>query len=181
MRYYVFYDTNVFEDCSEEYDIVSEDYKELLTLCFRYSTSFSFMIAGEGIRSIVESLPKELDKYRIDEDNNVLDVYIRYMNRYKDIRCYTACPETYDLILEINDSIFKWINGRGNKKPEDLTFYREDGSVFFTSIIHEGECYLYPRYNENINSVVLNGKWYLVDSTMKSITPVRNTGDGSMC
>lgn len=181
MKYYVFYDTNVFGDCSEELDITSENYKKLLMLCFKYSTSLSFMISGEGIRTIVESLPKKLDEYRIDEDDNVLDVYMRYMDGYKDIRCYTACPETYDLVLGINDSLFKWINGRGNKKPEDLTFYRKDGSVFFSSVIHEGECFLYPRDNEDVSSVVSNGKWYLVDPTIKSITPaVNETGDSPM-
>lgn len=173
MYYYTFYDTNILEDCSEENDIRGNDYRNLLKICFKYSSSFSFMIAGEGFRTIENNLPRELEEYRIEAEDSVLNLYVRYKIA-KDVRCYIACPQTYELILGVNDSIFSWINGRGNKKPEDLAFFREDGSVFFHSVTHDGECSLYPRNNEDIGSVLSTGKWYLRDSD-------KNTGDGSMC
>ena len=161
MKYYTFYDTNILGDCNEEYDITSDDYIELLKICFKYSASFSFMITKNDSLTIKESLPNELEKYRIYADDYVLNNYNRYMDLKRNIHCYQACPETFDLILKINDSIFKWINGWGNKKPEDLAFFREDGSIFFSSIVHHGECSIYPRDNEDISSVLSSGNWYL--------------------
>ena len=186
MKYYVFYDTNVLYDCDEVYDICKDEYRELLKTCFKYSSYFSFMIAGEGYKNILKNLPAELDKYSIEFDENFDNVYRRYSLWTKEICCYIACPETYNLLLSISDSIFKWKTDRMyDRNPEDLTFFRKDGSVFMNSVAHEGECSIYPRPEENITSILSKGNWYIrstEDSPMtlggQPYSP--NTGDGSM-
>ena len=66
----------------------------------------------------------------------------------------------------MNDSIFKWMYGKV-KKPEDIAFYREDGSVFLSSVIHEGEDSLFPREGEDISAILDLDNWYLVDDAKR--------------
>lgn len=178
-HYYTFYDTNIFGDCDDELDITGEDYKELLKVCFEYCESFSFMLWGPDLRKIEESIPEELEEYRIEAEDNALNLYVRYSG-YKDVRCYCACPETHGLILGMNDSIFSWINGWGHKKPEDIAFFREDGSIFMHCVNHDGECSLYPRSGEDIRSVLLKGRWYQLDQKNKYCRMV-NIHKGRLC
>ena len=38
-------------------------------------------------------------------------------------------------------------------------FFREDGTAFFTSIAHEGECILTPRDSEDVEGLIRSGPW----------------------
>jgi len=79
------------------------------------------------------------------------------------------CPELCELLLKITDSIFKWIDGWGFKNPEDPCFYRDDGSAFFTSVIHEGVVKLTPRENEDVSKIISNPLWIPeIDDVRKS-------------
>ncbi|MBE6625537.1 MAG: hypothetical protein E7622_07885 [Ruminococcaceae bacterium] len=71
--------------------------------------------------------------------------------------------------MKITDSIFKWIDGWGFKNPEDPCFYRDDGSAFFTSVIHEGVVKLTPRENEDVSKIISNPLWIPeIDDVRKS-------------
>ncbi len=66
MSSYTYYDTNIFGDCNEEYDIQGEKYVELLKLCFKFSATFSFMIYGGNKKAVLNSIPKELELYEFE-------------------------------------------------------------------------------------------------------------------
>ena len=72
---------------------------------------------------------------------------------------YRVCDELCELLLEITDNIFSWLVGWGYSNPEDPTFYRTDGSMFFTSSIHEGEIVLLPRDDEDVDDIIAQEGW----------------------
>lgn len=162
MDSYVFYD----EYDNEEFDIAGEDYVNLLKTCFKYCSSFSFVIRGHNREVIKENLSHEFENFRIPVDENVIKAYLHYYSLSRPSRvddevfCYKTCPETFKHIMDVTDSIFKWIDAWGYINPEDLAFFREDGSIFFNSTVHEGECYLYPRPEEDVRDILSIEKWF---------------------
>lgn len=160
MKKYVFYDTDITGQ--EEYDIAGEDYRELIQICCKYCTIVSLRITHAET-----SFVNELEKYRIPKDKNITFVYKHYYGisskNPTEVKFYRICPELYELLLKISESVFKWIYGWGYTNPEDPAFYRSDGSVFFSSIIHEGECTLTPINGENISKIIEKGHWISSD------------------
>ena len=160
MREYKFYDTDPMGLGWEEYDIVGNDYVDLIKTCCLYSKTLFLRISGERINGI-----SELERFRISKGDNITfvpDHYYRMIkcDKYPDeFRYYNICPELCDLLLHISNCIFHWIDGWGYHNPEDPTFYREDGSVFFTSVIHDGVCTLTPREDENVDHIVEKEHW----------------------
>ena len=155
MNKYVFRDTDITG--FEEYDIVGDDYKTLIDTCCKYCTVMSLYITDLHLNGL-----EKLEKFRIPKRDNIKFVYKHYWGDplyYQKVRYYRVCPESKKLLIEISDSIFKWLNGWGNNNPDDPTFYREDGSVFFTSTIHEGLCVLIPKENEDVSKVLTNSNW----------------------
>ena len=68
---------------------------------------------------------------------------------------FRCCKESRDFLLSETNSIFdfEWPN------PEDITFYRRDGSVLFDSVAHEGECSIFPELQEDISEILEYGHW----------------------
>lgn len=157
MNVYKFYDTDPtgFAD----YDIKGSAYSTLLETCFQYCSAVSMRIASAQV-----VLPTVFERFRLPLTDNVLYAYRHYYGDnltrlHKEARLFTLSPQIMAEIMNITDSVFKWINGWGYKNPEDPVFYRKDGSIFFSSIIHEGECTLTPRQCENISHIVSQGNW----------------------
>ena len=151
MKNYVFYDSD--PSGREEFDISGQQYLDLMNCCFSYAVSFSLILSPCFKDDI-----QHWNKYRIDVEPDVVRLYSHYgtaspesPDKIKDyeIRHYRLCPELCDMILSRTDSIFKWLCGWGYNNPDDPCFFREDGSVLFSSIIHEGECRLSLRDGEN--------------------------------
>ena len=89
-----------------------------------------------------------------------------------DERYYTVCAEMCELLKKENN-IFSWF--WEEKTPfhfENLTFYRNDGTIFFESITHEGECYLYAKDTEDVSRIVSNEHW---EKNPKPIKFVKNS------
>ncbi|MBE6794693.1 MAG: hypothetical protein E7532_07100 [Ruminococcaceae bacterium] len=154
---YIFYDTD--ESGWAEYDIVGEDYIELMKICIKYSKSVSFRRFRYSI-----SIPKHLEKYRLPLTENIAKSY-RYYGELSDL----AKAELY--YLELSEDVCKWILSTTNSiwgwnhfskdhLVEDPIFFREDGSVFADSIIHNGEFSIYPRDGEDVSSVVTKDHWH---------------------
>lgn len=161
MSHYTYCDTNIFGDCNDECDISGEKYTELLKICFKYSSTFSFIIFGENKYKVLNGIPEALSPYEIEIEDYVVDNYRGYSRKIT--KHYKVCPEIFDIVLGMNDSIFKWINNYCYSKPEDIAFFREDGSVFLSSSIHNGECSLFPRKDEDISSLLELDNWYFID------------------
>ena len=80
------------------------------------------------------------------------------------IRFYRANPKTMGLLLGVSDNFWKLVWYWGNRNPEDLTFYREDSSVFMRSIAHEGEAIFTSLPNEDVSRIFAIIPSYRVDA-----------------
>ena len=145
---YIFFDRDYYAN-DGHFDICGNDFKSLLNVCFQYSTTFSLILGNSDITH-----------------QNMLSPYMLYTESIAAISnfdgkrlYYKACPETKESLLKITDHLFNMLYGWGYNNPENPTFYRSDGSIFFSSIIHEGECRLFPRANEDVSSIISIGNW----------------------
>ena len=154
MTSYDFFDTDKTGEPS--YDLAGSEYNNLLTKCFEYCTSISFIVISNHI-----SIPSALLPNQLPVTPTIQKEYERYRDSNPEVRIFHFHLSTnvYQAISGITDSIFKWIDGWGNKNPEDPIFYRADGSIFFSSVIHEGKCSLFPREDEDVSSVLDNPLW----------------------
>lgn len=158
MKKYIFYDTD--STGHEQFDITGVQYFLLLQACFKYSFSFSIILSPDFSGDI-----EKWEKYRIPVSGKVRDIYPHYAtesygkSRAYEIRHYRLTPEMCDLIVRHTDSLFSWLCGWGFDNPDDPAFFREDGSVFFSSVIHEGECTLNLKDNEFLPDGLLDEKW----------------------
>ncbi|MBR6801021.1 MAG: hypothetical protein IKM61_04650 [Eubacteriaceae bacterium] len=154
---YVFTDTD--ESGFEEYDIEKDEYLSLLKICFRYSSTVSFRIWNEEVTAL-----QSLAKFRIPPTEKCVEAYSHYYKSLdhmalKEIRHYILSDEVKNYVLSVTDSIFGWINGWGYHNPEDICFYRHDGSIFFSSVIHDGICCLDVGEDEDADEILKNKLW----------------------
>ncbi len=164
---YKFYDAD--PTGKEEYDISGEEYQKLLDVCFQYCVTMTFIahITTPG----VELFPSDLAESRLPAPLSSRCLYGHYGLNVKEssqrkdyeIRCYRLSGTVQKYLRTHVNGVFEWINGWGYSNPEDPAFLREDGSVFFCSTIHEGECTLLPNKNESISDVLKRGKWIAID------------------
>ena len=158
MSRYVFYDADVTG--KEEYDICGQDYATLIKTCCKYCSTLSFRITHADT-----SFVAELEKFAVHRNNELHNAYEHYYgdnlneNALTEIRYYEVNKEMEEFILSVSNSVFDWIYGWGYTNPEDLAFYREDGSLFFYATVHEGMCVLTPNADESIDEIVSNGLW----------------------
>lgn len=69
------------------------------------------------------------------------------------------CSEkTREYVLNAVDDLFGWIDS--NEKPEDMTLYRADGSIFFWLLTHEGVCCLLSRSDEDVSGITRKPGWH---------------------
>ena len=139
-----------FEDCDidgfTELDISGDDYKTLINHCYKYCKYFTFT-SYKHTKNIVMNAPIKEKECRDHFWNP---------GRFGEVFIYECNQVNKDYLLTTVNSVFDWTNyGTPYSFPEDLTFYREDGSLFFYSEAHEGNCLLFPREAEDI-SLVLN-------------------------
>lgn len=148
--YYVFWDYD--DETDKDLDIDGEAYAELIDVCFRYAEVFAVTYSLKGFHE-VQHMGGSVFQYCVAK-KAILN---------GQIRCYfKCCQATKQYLLETDPCLFSWY---WNEKqhgylPENLTFYRNDGSVFFASETHEGQCYLYPR-EEDFSSVLNSEGWSL--------------------
>lgn len=161
--YWVFYITNEYGDQSEERDYSGDNYRILISRCVKYCDEFSFKTFHNNVKNF-----DAFEPFRVTQPKQREKTYFGYAfsNRlsigpkFKEVHYYRVCEETHKLLLDTADDMFKWIEGWGYFNPEDLAFYRSDGSVFLESQIHEGCFVLYPRENEDVSDILADPKWY---------------------
>lgn len=156
MRVYKFYDSDITGH--NELDISGEQYQQFLQVCFQYCATVSVLITPDFDGNI-----DLWDIYRIPVLPNVQNTYCHYgvpsskkpdwINRFE-IRHYRLTAQMQKLIQSQTNSLFSWTYYYGYHNPDDLAFYRADGSIFFSSVVHEGECTLYLRENEDLSDIL---------------------------
>lgn len=157
--YYKFFDTDL--SGISEYDIANLEYQSFLSACFQYSTFVTFIARNH------KCFPVHLEKFRVSVPESASKIYSHYamgetlgdIDIAYEVRCYRITPTVERYLRENVSSIFEWIDGWGFSNPEDPAFFRADGSPFFTSIIHEGECLLLPNGDEDISSIISVSGW----------------------
>ena len=146
MNYY-FYDTDLMGQ--DDYDIRGESYRELIDVCCRFSTSFSLALWDKN-----SPVALALKEYEIKE-RETLHPYYRFWSKQKNgwsayVVCYyRVCEETCQILKDITESVFDWCQRKEVPGGEDPSFYREDGSIFFSSEIHDGFLHLAPLESES--------------------------------
>lgn len=136
----------------EDIDIKGERYQQLIDVCLRYSTYFSLVYCEE-------SMPiKDLD------DNLFISTMTNHWpgtwsGDYYKIGLYRCNPATDKLLKTHVNSLFSWVYHGGNHNPEDLTFYRNDKSVFLYTVAHEAMATLLERPAEDIQEIISVGGW----------------------
>ena len=157
MKVYEFCDWSLTDD--EDYDIVGAAYEHLIKRCCDICDVVSFIIERPEICS--EKIQENLSEFSIPHPENISYRFRHYGERSNNdqelgVHYYRSCPELCQLLQISALSIFDWI---GHTYPEDITFYRSDGSIFFTSITHEGLLFLVPRENEDVSDILAMGNW----------------------
>lgn len=160
IKRYNFYDTDITGN--DEYDICDQEYKELIKICCKYSSYMSLIITNRN-----SSLLNKIRKYQIEKNENINYEFDHYNKNSIVIRYYKICPQLCEILLNETNSINSWINGWGFTNPEDPTFYREDGTVFFTSTIHEGVYSLFVRDNENLENILSSDLWIELEKDVR--------------
>ena len=154
MTKYIFYDTD--ESGNEDYDICGAHYKQLIHLCCQYCTVFSTVVTQP-----FSEIYGALKQFEIVKPSNIEIITGQYGPNGV-TRFFYICPELEEVLLKIQ-GIFDWMDGWGKHNPMDPTFYREDGSVLFTSTIHDGYCLICPNENENVEKIITNDHWKEID------------------
>lgn len=122
-----------------EQTVSGQDYAELIDTCFRYCTHVSLSLRFGGGKF---ALPEPHISPLNDSDTAVL-----------------PCSEkTREYVLNAVDDLFGWIDS--NEKPEDMTFHRADGSIFFWLLTHEGVCCLLSRSDEDVSAITRKPDWH---------------------
>ncbi len=161
LRTYRFYDSDITGH--EEYDISGEQYQQFLKACFRHCATVSVLIDPDYDGNI-----DLWDTCRIPVSPNVQNTYCHYgvpssekpdrINCFE-IRHYRLTAQMQKLIQSQANSLFSWTCYFGYHNPDDIAFYRPDGSVFFSSVVHEGEAALFLREDEDLSEILSQGHW----------------------
>ena len=140
------------KDPSAELDIKGERYERLIEVCFRFCSYFSL---NENRLGGVPDLPELVMKNQLSLSSDPKGK----------THLFFCSSEAKQLLLQKVDSIFSWFtwdgtpNQEGGVLPEDLCFYRKDGSLFFWSQTHEGICILCPRPEEDVSGLLSMEGW----------------------
>lgn len=156
-------ETNIETEC----DINGDNYREFIRICCKYCAVVSFVFTPyAGCNSDVK-LKKTLAPFCIKRPDNITSFSSTYEGKASDeelnVKYYRVCDELCEILFNSASSIFEWLQGWGYINPENPAFYRADGSVFFTSVIHEGWLKLTPRDDEDVSQIVSVTGWKLIN------------------
>lgn len=152
MTKYIFYDTD--DSGNADYDICGADYARLIRCLCRYCDVLSVAVTSPDL-----AWYRALQKLEIPRPDGLEPV----ITQNGTLKFFRVCPELVSLLLTISDSIFSWIDAWGYHNPTDPTFYRMDGSMFFTSTIHEGYCLICPKAEEDVGDILSDPCWQKID------------------
>ena len=130
-------------------------YENLIGFCASRCSFFTLVKVTD-----ISQFCREFDAYEIDRPEHYPKLKSKYI--YSGFESYNVyyrvCPGSISVLLQIG-SVFSYLwDNISLKPPEDLTFYRSDGRVLFSSVTHEGECTLYLDDNEGTD-IVSNCLW----------------------
>lgn len=159
MKKYMFCDHDDSGDT--EYEIEGRSFDILIELSLRYCKYFSLAYA-ENIRAVKELDPFEIAFAPSDELKQKWDRFDVFRSRLPR-KYYRLTRESAAILSNIAEGIFKFTFAFGYENPEDPAFFREDDSVFFVSVVHEGESYVFAKPDEDVRELIeSSGQWQVV-------------------
>ena len=143
----IYYFLDWDERTHQELNICGEEYDLLIDICFKYSKYFSFIFPYN--EDLLKSFPFNWVRLRscptLGPNADLLISGTSTINK----NFFKSIGALFDDSLFINS---KWL-------PEDLCFYREDRTLFFWSVTHEGICIINERQDEEISSLCAKQGW----------------------
>ncbi|MEO7110004.1 MAG: hypothetical protein ABI183_06175 [Polyangiaceae bacterium] len=138
-------------------------YIELIDACCRVAATFG-LIVRESSLALPEGLSRQLERNR-PYQSEVLSVQqwpgtVLLGSERALLYRYNVAPGSAAFLASAIDHLFGWVHPQ---LPEDLCFFRADGSVLLTTTSHERDGYLtltheerrifvgYPTFTENTN------------------------------
>ena len=140
-------------DPAAELDIRGEQYIRLIDVCFQFCSYFTLNESRAG--TFFDLPDKELDHWPAQQYPPVGKTHL-----------FFCSGKAKDYLQNKVGSLFSWFSweasNQGKKErllPEDLCFYRSDGSIFLWSETHEGICALLPKDEEDVSSIISSVGW----------------------
>ena len=132
----IYYFSNEFDDI--ESDISGKKYKELLLKFQKYCTYFSLDIIKSDTK-----FTNELSSFKLQ----LSSIKSEGLEPTAQKEFYYFNEKSLNLLYKISDSIFSYLY-YPTRLPENLCFYRKDSSLLFSSMSHDGECYMFLNDDE---------------------------------
>ena len=152
MRQYCFRDTDASGDA--EYDIIADEYEVLLNICVTYCKYLTIRICCNDI-----VLPARMLAHQTELLPEMKTKYAHYGDANGRIIAFRVYPEIVTDMIGVASSVFSWTSGWGLHNPDDPAFFREDGSAFFYSVVHEGKCVIEQKAGEDIGAIIHDRRW----------------------
>ena len=160
MKQYTFFSRDYFSN-SGNFSIAGDHFVVLMNYCFQYSSYLSFRTSQPDNRII-----HELKKCQIESS----EIGCELENKHDRIFCNTS-KEVYNTLMLCSSILLEDGYFRPAGYPEDIIFYRQDGSIFFEAINHEGEYSLFVSSEENVDAILKFGHWLAFDAFGKPEAP----------
>lgn len=139
-----------YDDLNEEDLFISDaDYIALIRLCISTCKYFTLSYTNENIAKKINKFLSPIRIRNIDDGNS----------RLTKLCIYECSDDAERFLTTYVNELFEWIEFEGYNNPEDIAFYREDGSIFFWSETHEGICAIIERDNEDVFNVIAKRGW----------------------
>lgn len=126
----------------EMINVISEpsgiDYRRLLDYLARSCASFSLVRRDQlNFNLSADKLDEELRPFRIRQDRTDKWPGTELMAHFATVTFYRVTTDSI-AILSKTGALYKWLSPN---YPEDLAFYRADGSCLFASVSHEKDAW----------------------------------------
>lgn len=163
MNKYFFFDNDLDGTCNN--DIKDNNYILLMLRCFKYCSTVSFRIHPDV------SICSELNRFIVPTTTPVFKLYqsmgescVRTATGLVPFTIvqYELSEPVREFILSASNSIWGWIKNFNYDNPEDISFFRPDGTVFLQTCTHDGECALTPLEHEDVDDIILGNAWVVV-------------------
>lgn len=163
MPTYRFYDTDY--DGIADYDITGEAYRILLNTCFKYAHTVALHVSPNYQKDLSCILPYQIPVTEAVHNQysvySLVDVQDHTILHPYTIMHFVLSPEVKTYLYKQTDHLWGWTFWHKNNNPDDPCFFRKDESVFFSSVIHDGVCTLYPQENEDVSEILKDSRWIL--------------------
>ncbi|MGI6264696.1 MAG: hypothetical protein ACOYJY_04425 [Acutalibacteraceae bacterium] len=131
-------------------NVAGEAYEKLMDFCFAYGQYFAltFLHIRQGIDPMDALEPYAFAAYRSQDE-----LWYPY-GQEATVRLYRCTPESKRILQKQADALDQW-EGYSHHNPEDLTFFRDDGSTLFSLVTHESWTAIFDRPKEIVPDFVL--------------------------